>query len=435
MALFYPPFIEWEVTPTCNHNCIHCYNYWRSEKTQDAAKQFDNSTNAAYYNRLARRIVENKPVSVAITGGEPLIVFNKIQEAIDILLNAGIVVTINSNAVLMDKEKASFFADRKIDFFISLPCANAEVNDRITGVTGSLQKTSNAIINMKKSGINVATNTVISKLNFPYLYETGQYVHDVLGQKYFCATRACLPSNAQSGFRDQILSKAEFIKMLEIMIQIKNDFNMKIDTARAHALCSLDNNEIIRHFWGKRRCAGGKLSFVVAFNGDIKACAMDTKSYGNIMTDSFRDAIAKMKEWQTIEFLPDECQNCHHKYSCSGGCRIDALTTYGDFRKLDPLSDPSILDRIELSYAMPEADVNFNKAFRLADNLIVVEENNCVRISNHDKFQFLNEAAYRILSEMRTFYLSDFSKKFSIDDDKAKRSIISLLATGVLTYC
>ena len=88
------------------------------------------------------------------------------------------------------------------------------------------------------------------------------------------------------------------------------------------------------------------------------------------------------------------------------------MTTYGDFRKLDPLSDPSILDRIELSYAMPEADVNFNKAFRLADNLIVVEGNNCVRISNHDKFQFLNEAAYRILSEMRTFYLSDFSKKF-----------------------
>ena len=27
----YPAILHWEVTPLCNHNCIHCYNYWRHD--------------------------------------------------------------------------------------------------------------------------------------------------------------------------------------------------------------------------------------------------------------------------------------------------------------------------------------------------------------------------------------------------------------------
>ena len=27
--IHYPPIVHWEVTSACNHNCIHCYNYWR----------------------------------------------------------------------------------------------------------------------------------------------------------------------------------------------------------------------------------------------------------------------------------------------------------------------------------------------------------------------------------------------------------------------
>lgn len=33
--LIYPSSITWEVTPACNHACIHCYNSWRTqEQTQ-----------------------------------------------------------------------------------------------------------------------------------------------------------------------------------------------------------------------------------------------------------------------------------------------------------------------------------------------------------------------------------------------------------------
>lgn len=30
-TLEHPNSIFWEITDKCNHNCIHCFNYWRSD--------------------------------------------------------------------------------------------------------------------------------------------------------------------------------------------------------------------------------------------------------------------------------------------------------------------------------------------------------------------------------------------------------------------
>lgn len=38
--LKYPPVIHREVTPYRNHNCIHCYNYWRTDKENLIWKAF-----------------------------------------------------------------------------------------------------------------------------------------------------------------------------------------------------------------------------------------------------------------------------------------------------------------------------------------------------------------------------------------------------------
>lgn len=61
-TLFYPPSIDWELTTACNHNCIHCYNYWR---TQDIALSC--GYDEAYYRSCAQKIVAANPVSLQDT--------------------------------------------------------------------------------------------------------------------------------------------------------------------------------------------------------------------------------------------------------------------------------------------------------------------------------------------------------------------------------
>ena len=30
-----PPTMQWEMTAECNHDCTHCYNYWRKDFEND----------------------------------------------------------------------------------------------------------------------------------------------------------------------------------------------------------------------------------------------------------------------------------------------------------------------------------------------------------------------------------------------------------------
>ena len=73
--LKYPASLDWEVTPYCNHNCIHCYNYWRSNREKDNDELFNINVTKEWFMDIAQIIATNKPVSVTITGGEPLSVF------------------------------------------------------------------------------------------------------------------------------------------------------------------------------------------------------------------------------------------------------------------------------------------------------------------------------------------------------------------------
>lgn len=95
--LLYPPVLHWEVTPECNHNCIHCYNYWRKEPEKKNESIKDHLA-------IAKQIVERHPVSVVVTGGEPLIVFENIKTSLRLLRENGISISVNTNAALVTEK-------------------------------------------------------------------------------------------------------------------------------------------------------------------------------------------------------------------------------------------------------------------------------------------------------------------------------------------
>lgn len=101
--IHYPPIVHWEVTSACNHNCIHCYNYWR--KNPDIIGECEKSDLL----ELAEKITSFKPVVVVVTGGEPLLVYKELKEPLILLKNSGIFVSVNTNAALVTDEIADFF--------------------------------------------------------------------------------------------------------------------------------------------------------------------------------------------------------------------------------------------------------------------------------------------------------------------------------------
>jgi AdoMet-dependent heme synthase len=327
-----PILVQWEVTPVCNHNCIHCYNYWR--KVQPTRKLM--SGYKPLYEKIVSELVNSKVYAVIITGGEPLTVIDNISEYIKKLSDNRIWVTMNSNLTLLTPKKARILKECGIkSILVSLPSGNSETNDNITNVKGSLKRIVKGIRLAKEFGFPIYTNMVVSKANKDQIRETAQLVAS-LGLKNFAATRASDPSS-NSGFSDQLLTKAEFLQMQQDLEQAGKEFNLTVNSLEANPVCSYSDIVPIQ---GYKFCTAGKTTCTVSFEGNIRPCNRSIMEYGNI-SDGLSQAWLKMSDWRSDIWIPDECSECKVKFRCMGGCKADAMSAYGNPKKPDPLCDIS----------------------------------------------------------------------------------------------
>ena len=422
--LNYPASIDWEVTPYCNHNCIHCYNCWRSDTDKEKDIEFNNKVNEDYYLNVAKILVRNHPVSIIITGGEPLSVFHKIVPAIKYLKDNGVYVSMNTNITFMTDEIAKKIKELDIPIFTSIPSAVPENCDKVTKVKDSFYKIDKALKLCIKYGIPVTTNMVVTKLNVSDIDITAKYIYD-LGLKYFCCTKAAFPANADKSLEKEILSYSEFSLILNKLLYLKEEYGFDIDSAWAYSLCGLCNEQI-QTFGFKRRCGAGRINFAITCDGNIKACNVDIEVFGNIFEDSdISNAIEKMTAWQTNEYLPEDCKNCKSLYLCGGGCRLEAKNTFGDIRHLDSTANIENIDRDVLPPKMQEIDKN--QKYRLNNNVVFTNEISCVRMSRRVFYEFITYNCKEFFEKTESFSLEDFCNALNLDFEMGEAEFSNFL--------
>lgn len=327
-----PILVQWEVTPVCNHNCIHCYNYWRTvQPTRKLVGGYK-----LLYKQIVSELVNSRVYAVVITGGEPLTVIDNISQYIKILSDNGIWVTMNSNLTLLTPKKARILKECGIrSILVSLPSADSETNDKITNVEGSLKRIVKGIKLAKEFGFPIYTNMVVSKPNKSQIRETAQLVAS-LGLKNFAATRASDPSS-NKGFSDQLLTRKEFLQMQLDLEHAGKEFNLTVNSLEANPVCAY--NDIVP-IQGYKFCTAGKTTCTIGFEGNIRPCNRATLEYGNII-NGLSESWLNMTDWRTDSWIPSECSNCKVKLRCMGGCKADAINYFGDPKKPDPLCDIS----------------------------------------------------------------------------------------------
>ncbi len=428
--LFYPGSIDWEVTPFCNHNCLHCYNYWRASDDKSSDADFNARVSSEYYIKIAQKIIESRPVSVTITGGEPFSVFKVLKPALRMLLHKGISISINTNATLVSSDIIDFLLMYNIPLFVSLPCCEPFVCDRITNTSGSFLRIVDGLKKLIQSGVSVAVNMVVSKINLDYVFATARFVKEELGLDYFCATKAALPANATSGFYEQLLSYDEFVTMLKVLHRVKVELGLTVDSAWACSLCGLPQ-ETVSLFGFKRMCSAGKFNFAVTSTGEIKACNIDAHTYGNILGTPFANAISQMEEWQSGTYLPAECQQCEALMFCGGGCRLDALITNGDIVSLDTTANRNNIGR---NYSPPViSPLDEDEQYCLNPAVNYLEEDGCVRLSLGNKFEYVSEQFFSILLQENSFSPTGLADLLDVDYEQIDWQLRQLFNLGILS--
>lgn len=427
-VLHYPPSIDWELTSECNHNCIHCYNYWRKSVHQCLA-----AAGADRFALIARRIIAAKPVSLQITGGEPLMVWKQAKPAIEELLEAGICVSINTNAVLVNREIAEFLGEHHIDAFVSLPCSDPAVFDEIVNRKGAFKRACEGIHLLLDAGVRVSLNMVVTRRNLSFVYDTAKFAKEEFGVGYFSATKASFPQNADENFRDQMLDRDEFNDMLHTMLRVKYELGMRVDSAWVYSLCGFVDEDVRKQFGFNRKCTCGKYSFVVDSTGNIKACGCDSQTFGDIFDVSFAEAITKMESWRNGSLLPDICKTCRWLPYCGGGCRSDAISTNGTCCMLDSTANPSNRNGQLAAQSDTAPVANLDSGFALNPLCSFTKDGALIRISCKTNYDYISVEFAEFLRNHSGFSTVDLAYASGQGMDMVLLCLMRLQAKKLLT--
>ena len=308
-----------ELTSRCPLDCKMCYVH-RKENDCEAIKQ-EKSTE--WWINLIDEAKNAGTFMLLITGGEPLLR----KDFEEIYLHAkrsGMLVSVNTNGLLINDEKINFFADnppQRIN--ITLYGASYETYRNTCGNGDAYKKVTDAIIKLKEAGVNVRLNFTATQYNS----HDAEKIH-------------------------------EFAKELNLPVQTvtymfppariggKSDRMTPEEAARVHFRCRLANvgtERMVKHLEAKTNrkqstdsnegnekipCRAGRSTFWVTWDGKMMPCGMMTKPMFEI--DNFNDAWECIKKSREDIFLPRKCKTCELRNYCDM-CAAIPLAESGEF--------------------------------------------------------------------------------------------------------
>lgn len=399
-----PLTAQLEITDFCNHRCIHCYNLDSAVENRPSRKVSDETVLAC-----AQKLVDNQIFSVIVTGGEPLIKKELTKKVIRLLKENNTRVSLNSNLTLADDDFIGFLKEQNVGVLTSCPSGVASSFSRLVGIDNySIFETT--IKKLVAAGVRFSVNMVVTKDNLHEVRTTAEKMK-ALGCKSFAATPMGL--NVEYPRLDLLLSVDEVRGVVADLLWIEENLKMKVDILEALPKCVF-SEEVLKgkHHFLNRKCQAGRTVIAVSCNGDVRPCAHNPFSYGNILQEDLRDIWQKMSDWRSMQYIPEECKDCAWLNRCNGGCRTSAKVFNGDWNKKDLWCTEKMITnpptsrgkRIELK---PETRLRMTDNIRIRQEgedafLIYNKENDVYIMVNHAYYDYIIS-----LKERKEFVISD----------------------------
>lgn len=332
--LLAPLTIQVEITEACMNRCIHCYNYWRHlAGTEVTAVAMD----PAQVDTIMDEIEGSRVFEIVITGGEPLLNKPVMYRMLDRVDTGGFLhASLNTSLLGLTETDARRLGGytRLVSILTSVMGPTAEIHDQIANHEGSFQKTIAGIKLLRRFGIPVSANMVVSRLNMRYISQTAALCKR-LGIKMFNATRAVAPLNCPD-FRPYSLDLQEFRAYLSDLGAAGRAHDLPVGVLTVYPFCGV--GDVCAHpMTAGRRCSAGVSVAAVSATGEFRACTHVQESVGNILSETLPALWARLAPWRNASLVPTICKDCRALALCGGGCRASAQVVNGTLNAADPL--------------------------------------------------------------------------------------------------
>jgi AdoMet-dependent heme synthase len=331
--------IAWEITRSCNLNCLHC-----RAAAERGPYQGELATEECF--RFIDEVAAfSKPVLI-LTGGEPLL-REDIFEIASYGTHKGLRVVMAVNGTLLSAEKARAAKQSGIQrVSISLDGAAAEAHDRFRGVTGAFAGAMEGISYLKEAGLAFQINTTVTKRNLGEIEDILQLASEVGAAAHHIFL--LVPTGRGRELAHEEVTPEEYEQTLtwfaeqeyKVPLQLKATCApqyYRIIHQRGNVKDRKKETEGLHTF--TRGCLGGISFCFVSHRGDVQPCGYLETIGGNIRERPFQEIWKEAELFQhlrDVKALKGKCGQCEYQLVC-GGCRARAYALHGDYLAEEPL--------------------------------------------------------------------------------------------------
>ncbi len=319
---------NFELTARCNFDCKMCYVHLTAQEQQRRGRELT----ACEWLELAETARSRGMLFLLLTGGEPLL-RPDFRYILTELKKMGLLVSINTNASLIDRDWLDFFRNEPpFRFNISLYGADDATYERLCGRPAFGRVVEN-IRALKAFGADVKLNVSLTQYNADDL-ERIYNISNELGAPMQPATYMFPPirrDNALAGKNDRLspLMAAEYSVRWDRLRFSKEQLRERA-LAMAKGL-ELPRDESCEGVPGEGvSCRAGRSAFWIDWQGRMTPCGMMTAPAFSVPELGFDAAWAAVREATAAIRLPPECAVCRYKHACHV-CAAMCITETGRF--------------------------------------------------------------------------------------------------------
>ncbi len=336
-----PRLVAWEVTRSCNLDCVHC-------RAASGRGPYGGELETDRCLEILSEIRETGTPIVILTGGEPLLrgdIFDLARRGTEL----GLRMVMATNGTLLDPGIVAEMKDSGIRrVSISVDAADAESHDLFRKVPGAFSRAVEGIGFLREGGLEFQINTTVTRHNRHDLPEIMQMAVDLGAVAHHLFL--LVPTGRAKEMADQEIEAGEYEKVLKWLCEMRDDVPLHLK-----ATCAPHYYRILRQeARGRgidvtyethgldavtRGCLGGTSFCFVSHDGIVQPCGyldvpcgdLRRQNFGEVWRDS--DVFRKLRDFKGYK---GKCGRCEYVNVC-GGCRARAYETAGDFLEEEPL--------------------------------------------------------------------------------------------------
>ncbi len=335
-----PRLIAWEMTRSCNLDCVHCraaarFGPYENELTTEEGKAF-----------LKDVASFAKPI-IIMTGGEPML-RDDIWELARYGTDLGLRMVMAPCGFLVTEESAQKMIDSGImRVSFSIDGLTEESHDNFRRVPGAYASVMQAIESANKVGLDFQVNTTITKHNLHELPELLDLVVSLGAKAYH--PFLLVPTGRGANLKDQEISPEDYEKTLSWFYEMREKSPIQFKpTCAPHYYRIFRQGEkekgiaVSPETHGldamSKGCMGGQSFAFVGHRGEVQICGFLDVKCGDIREEPFSkvwDTSKVFKEMRAWDDYNGRCGYCEYRSKC-GGCRARAYAFTEDYMDEEP---------------------------------------------------------------------------------------------------